>query len=614
MRNRPSRAGAVVFTAATFGLLSGWLDGLIRLARTHVVPENARPGVLLLWMPAVANGIYLVVAALPLVLLAAVKPRWVTPSRLVFASLFPAICLGLWPLNPPLAKYAIGLLAAGIAVQAARFADRDPGRFERGLRRTLLAVGAYLLLTATSIGVVRDVGSWLALRRASPVRGRNVVLLVLDTVRAMSLSLYGYDRPTTPNLTRIARRGALFDRAYSTAPWTLPSHASMFTGRWAWELEADWRTPLSHRYSTLAEVLAARGYATAGFVANLAYTQREMGLGRGFGRYDAYRVSLEQVLKSSRAGRELARRLQPLLGWLGPSSPGFDRKTADDINRAVLGWVDRHGDRPFFVFANYFDAHQDYYVPSGYDSLFRRGAGRKAAGARADSIPIAVRSRLRYEQAIRYLDEAVGRLVDSLGRRGVLNNTVLVITADHGEEIMEHGWLGHGGSVYLPALWVPLIVIEPGVVPAGRVVPDAVSPRDLAATILDLLGADPALPGRSLARYWKGPAPGGVDTLFAEVRASINMGQIDSAPGRRGDVHSVIVGDRHLIVRPDGRLELFDIRADPGEQENLLASAGDSALAGTLLSALEASHARPVPAGWVAADRSRGGVARKTGS
>ena len=140
-----------------------------------------------------------------------------------------------------------------------------------------------------------------AFRETAP-SAANVILIVLDTVRAESLSLYGYHRDTTPNLTRLAARGVRFDRAFATAPWTAPSHASMFTGRWCHELSVGWNRPLDGTSPTLAEFLGARGYATAGFVANTTYCSYETGLDRGFAHYEDYDVTLHAVLLCSCAG------------------------------------------------------------------------------------------------------------------------------------------------------------------------------------------------------------------------------------------------------------------------------------------------------------------------
>ena len=135
-----------------------------------------------------------------------------------------------------------------------------------------------------------------------PANSPNVLLIVLDTVRADHLSLYGYERPTTPNLERLAKRGIRFDNARATAPWTLPSHASMFTGHWPHELGAKWMTPLRGNLPTLAEYLGAHGYATAGFVANVVYCSQETGLARGFTHYEDYVLEKLAPLRTSDPG------------------------------------------------------------------------------------------------------------------------------------------------------------------------------------------------------------------------------------------------------------------------------------------------------------------------
>ena len=133
----------------------------------------------------------------------------------------------------------------------------------------------------------------------------NVLLIVLDTVRADALSLYGYDRDTSPNLVRLARGGVRFEQARATAPWTLPSHASMFTGRWPHQLDIGTFRPLDARSPTLAEVLGARGYVTAGFVANPIFCHADYGLARGFLHYEDIPVSPLEILRSTLLGERL---------------------------------------------------------------------------------------------------------------------------------------------------------------------------------------------------------------------------------------------------------------------------------------------------------------------
>ncbi len=166
--------------------------------------------------------------------------------------------------------------------------------FLRLVRRTVpLLAGALLTIMLVTIGG----RAWSEHRAAAalppaPAGARNVLLIVWDTVRAGNLSLYGYERPTTPNLERLAGRGVRFDLAFSTSSWTLPAHASLFTGRWPHELGVDWKSPLRDDVPTLAEYLAAHGYDTAGFAANLDYCTRETGLARGFAHYEDFPIDL----------------------------------------------------------------------------------------------------------------------------------------------------------------------------------------------------------------------------------------------------------------------------------------------------------------------------------
>ena len=232
-------------------------------------------------------------------------------------------------------------------------------------------------------------GDWvkqrLEARRPLPPAGSpNVLLIVLDTVRADHLSLEGYRRPTSPNLERLAKIGIRFDRARATAPWTLPSHAGFFTGRWPHELGVQWLTPLRTDAPFLAEYLASRGYATAGFIANTGYCSYDSGLARGFTHYEDYVLERLNFLRTSVLIAGLLGHIYEY-GFANDSGPlrwvaefverwfyASHRKDAASINRALLDWLGgRRGQtRPFFVFLNYVDAHSPYTVPQGAPHRF----------------------------------------------------------------------------------------------------------------------------------------------------------------------------------------------------------------------------------------------------
>jgi arylsulfatase A-like enzyme len=346
------------------------------------------------------------------------------------------------------------------------------------------------------------------------------VLIILDTVRAASLSLYGYGRPTTPHLDRLQGEATVFDRAFSVAPWTLPSHGSMFTGRYAGELSTDWRRSLDRADPTLAEVLRDRGYSTVGVVGNLRYTAHETGLGRGFLRYEDHHTSFGQLLRSAWLGqtemivqalraRDTKAALSALASanlWVDPNRDA-DPRRARSVTDTFLAWHAGHSaGRPFFAFLNYFDAHTPIVLPPEYEGKF----GEQ---------PVDL-----YDGAIAYLDAEIGRLLASLAARGALDNTIVVITSDHGELLGEHGLVGHAHNLYARTLHVPLLMRWPSGVPAGKRIAEPVTLRDLAATITTLAGGVPAgtFPGRSLSRFWNEALRGDDSPIVAEVNRGVN--------------------------------------------------------------------------------------------
>jgi len=423
----------------------------------------------------------------------------------------------------------------------------------------------------------------------------NFLLIILDTVRAASLSAFGYERATTPFLERFAREGVRFDRAYSPSSWTLPAHASMLTGRWPHEVSADWNLPLDEQFPTLAELLREQGYATAAFVANYSYTMPETGLDRGFQKYSTFPARPAEVLASWSVGRWVSERgrVRRLVG----SQEILNRKQADVVRREFLGWVEglggEGGRRPFFAMLNLFDAHAPYLPPAPYNALF--GDGRigfhpktkfehreVALGAhiRRTFPPDEVaRHRVAYEGAIRFIDAQLELLLEELRRRGLLDGTVVVITADHGEGLGEGGGFMHGGSLFSDlTTHVPLVIRYPAVLPAGTVVSREVSLRDLPPTLVAMArlpqGHD-SLPGTSLLQLFTPPPP----TMPAVSPALSSYWDRGPTGARRW---SIVRNGRRYVVKEDGTEAVFDLRADPYETANQLTQgngvARDSAL------------------------------------
>ncbi len=497
-----------------------------------------------------------------------IRLRW---GLAIYATL--AVLSGLW-LLPSLHGGAAFLIALGIGVQGTRWLRPHRAVLEQWVGRTLPALATTMLLLVAGVPAAR----WWAERRAlaslpaANAGAPNILLLVLDTVRSLNLSAYGYPRPTSPGLAELARQGTQFDRAFSTAPWTLPSHVSLLTGTWPHEQQTGWYSEMGDSLPTVAEALARMGYRSAGIVANIYYTSAETGLARGFSRYEDHRATLGTLFASAVLSRTVmeAGVVRKTLGI----EELVGRKNAAEINRSFLRWQARDGSRPFFAFLNYYDAHTPYLPPDTWQHRFSTPGvvpvpnlerhGRRDGGWSPAQIQGAIDA---YDAAIGYLDAEITHLLDTLAARGVLDNTIVIITSDHGEEFNEHGLIHHGNSLYRPSIAIPLLVRWPGRVPADSHVTTPVSLRDVAATILDLAGVgDAPLPGRSLRRYWEGdtlPA----DTLLAELQYAPQ--QPEWYPASKGDMVSAIQNGYRYIRTGDGTESLYDFEHDAEERANL---------------------------------------------
>ncbi len=500
----------------------------------------------------------------------------------------------------PLEPWSALLLSGGLAVQSARLAGPRRRAFLRFVRLTApLLAGVVLMMALATTGA----RAWsehraIAALPPPPPAARNVLLIVWDTVRAKNLSLYGYGRRTTPNLERLATRAVQFRHAFATAPWTLPSHASLFTGRWPHELSAGWTTPLDRRERTLAGWLSSLGYDTAGFVANLDFCGRETGLGSGFTHYEDYPLSVWEALTRYIA---LGRRVDQISfaivadiltgrrwGGAHPLIPlsREHAKSAADIDRSFLDWLSwqRTRGRPFFAFLNYNDAHTPYQDPD--DSA--PGFGIRPTSWH-DRLTLQQWNQLDkrklpyhdlqmahdlYDDSIAYLDRRLGVLLDELGRRGVLDDTVVIVTSDHGEHLGDHLLFFHGCSLYRQVVEVPLVIVDPKGMAAGRSLAEPVSLRELPATVLDLLGLGQSavFPGRSLARFWdpgeQEPSPMREPLLMETDKPTLLTNQ-GREPVANGPMKALVAGGMHYIRSGDGREELYSLDTDPEERMDL---------------------------------------------
>jgi arylsulfatase A-like enzyme len=412
----------------------------------------------------------------------------------------------------------------------------------------------------------------------------NVVLVVLDTVRAGSVSGYGYARPTSPEFDRLAAEGALFLDATSPSTWSLPSHASLFTGRYPSSHGAHGEHRyLDARYPTLAQVMEHHGYQTFCITAN-PWISDGLGLTRGFAWQD---LSLREQGGAAR-GFSFIHRLLDRLG-LQDSDKGGDAVAA-----SFESWTRQRpaqGGRPAFVFLNFIEAHFPYHVLPR-DALFRftdrpygelrslsldlmgqqfGGKGRPVAEAGGPA-------RDMYDGGVVYSSQLLARVTDALRAQALLDGTILVVLADHGELLGERGdFFGHGPTLYQESIAVPLLVRYPPRIPAGVKVTQPVSTVGVFATILELAGieAPPTLQVGSLAPLARGESRAGGGPILSELHVSPEI--TPSAAPRDPQMHYdrryrlLREGSFKLIETSKGERFFYDLASDPSETRDLAA-------------------------------------------
>jgi arylsulfatase A-like enzyme len=586
-RSLPRVCGIAVWFGLVAGLLEATIFTVIRFVPGWITYQMRQTSVSLdfLWIAPLVNLATFLACALAVAAaasLAAALPRlrvWTAERWAVFAFVW---LTGYVALHVPnrLYGWAVIPLSLGLAARTAPALSRrlEGARLSRSLVRLVatVAVVGVLVRGGYSIGIAVETRALPEPPSGAP----DVLLVVLDTLRADHLSVYGHHRQTSPNIDRLAAEGVLFEWAMASSSWTLPSHASLFTGRPVHEHGADnARLELDDRYPTVAEAMAASGYLTLGISANVDWATSTVGLARGFIHFKDYFGSVPDALMRTITGRFALRALRVVEQF--PSA----RRDAKDVTDGFLRWVDRYGDRPYFAFLNYIDAHEPYTSPLPFHTRFmtERQGRPFEEGRRLLLLPplpstprtpeyIAV-SEAAYDGGIAYLDHEFGRLVDVLRQRGRLDRTIIVIVSDHGEAWGEHGLYGHGHSAYLDQIRVPLIWRLPAGMPLGLRVATPVSINDVAATILALVGQTDGggLSGRSLSRYWSEPAPGSGTPAAVLSEVGYHAPAPVPWPVSAGWVRSLVVDRWHVIEQQDGRVELYDVRQDPLEARDLAA-------------------------------------------
>lgn len=466
------------------------------------------------------------------------------------------------------------MLALGLAAAFARWYSGHAASVHRFCRRSLPWVTAVALVAAGGI----EGAKWYAEKRAlsalpeAAAGAPSVLVVIVDTLRADHLSSYGYARPTSPRIDAVAREGVLFESAIATSSWTLPSHVSLVTGRYPYENHPQ-NGALDPAARTVAEEFRDRGYRTGAFSANTFFFSSHLGFGRGFVRFESFFHSWADRAARTLYGRKITQFVLRRLGY--ENIPG--RKLASDVTTAALDWIGSD-QRPFLAYLNYFDPHDPYLPPQPWRDKF---ASRPNPGGILNSFllryyPEMTAEQLQdeiaaYDGAIGYVDDQVGRLLDELDRRGRLENTIVVITSDHGEMFGEHDLYLHRNCLYREAIQVPLIVRWPKKVPAGRRVSQPVSIASMPATLADL--ADPqrhsSLPGPSLTALWQSAAsPADWPDPLAELD-QFPFEPVKREPAYHGALKALVSPKWHYIQHEKFGPELFHWHNDPHQSTNL---------------------------------------------
>ncbi|MFB3117147.1 MAG: sulfatase, partial [Myxococcota bacterium] len=399
----------------------------------------------------------------------------------------------------------------------------------------------------------------------APVPARNVVLISVDTLAAGHLSTYGYEKLTSPHLDDFASRASLYLRAYATSPWTLPTHASLFTGKYPFEhgartfREPATRSALAEHHLTLAEALQAMGFRTGAFVSNNAYLTEEFQLNQGF---DTYVVA---------------------------------RRDGPAMNRLAFDWLQENTSDPFFLFINYMDPHDPYNtLPTEQRPEFLehvvRGASGKILAKLEDKIlggDLSYSSESveavtdMYDLSIANVDESIGAVFDELTALGHFDDTLIVVTADHGEIFDEHGLIKHAHDVYEPLIRVPLIIKRAGQ-QSGEVIDGTVDSTDVPHMILSQLPEEIAEP--YLQEFPNAP---GNHPIISEnyYTHPLFWGWKTWAQRFDRERFALIEWPYKYIHSSDNSHELYDLEQDPRETHNLLEQ--ESATAERLAAELE---------------------------
>ena len=575
-------AKRIIPSAIGFGLITGLVEGLLLLLlqRLELLTwrlQNRAIWYETLWIAPMVDLVLFTLAGGFFALVGWLFPR--LPFRKIAWFTFIVLAVFDWAfiiLFGKVSLIAITILVVGLSIQVFNSLSKREAAVASQLQKVLPWLAGVTVLLFVAI----QGGGWAneKIRTSHLPKARsenpNVIVLVVDTLRADHLSSYGYNRDTSPFMDSLASEGVRFENAISPSSWTQPSHASMLTGRYTHETHAETQ-PLDDTYPTIGEIMQANGYRTGAFSGNTEFFTRRQGFGRGFLHFeDNYKSMPDAFFNSSLYGFIFDfYGLRKVLKYEGVPT----RVLATDINRSVLNWIDRGG-QPFFVFMNYFDVHDPYTPPEPYRNKYAStpNPGGLINGFMERYSPFLTPEQLQseidaYDGSIAYVDNQIKALFGELEARGLLENTIVIVTSDHGESLGEHGLLQHSASLYLDEIHVPLIIWAPKYVPAGGTIDAPVTLTSLPSTILSLIGSkDDPFPEPSLTVLLSGN--GGVPADWPNPVSELAqmVGAADINPSTHGAMKSVVGHEMQYIVHDKFGEELYNWRSDPQEQTNLV--------------------------------------------
>lgn len=519
---------------------------------------------------------FLEMAFLPLSLLVAVNLRFFAwqPPWTQTGELFAGV----------LSFGAAGVGGVGLSLVLARYVTKEGPAARRygilALSATAIFAGFIISGAPSAASFDRVAGEFVD---DHPVRNpKNVIWIVTDTARRDHISLYGASHHTTPNLDRFAQDAVVFDRAISAAPWTLPSHASMFTGMFPSKHgahfvgDAMFSTPLVPENVTVAEILSAHGYKTAGIVANNAGLSRQLGCHQGFqyyfdGRPLVFSLFWGKVLLSLPDDF----RVDEL--WVNEVC------LASEMEPLINCWLDENGqDGPFFLFVNLMEPHGGIaFIPEPYDSMYGFDRERQVEVFKdfdADKVvffqaEVSAEHREFWQayvhRKITFMDVYLGRLFDKLKEMGLYDDALIIVNSDHGELFGEHHSFGHNTDLYNDLIWVPMMIKYPNGARTGHT-NKLVQTVDLMPEILSQLGIQipPDVQGQ--------PIDEANHPVIAELFQQQHNAHAKRSPGRyyrdlKAIFGSVAQDSLKYIWASNDQSELFDLTRDPRELKNIIA-------------------------------------------